>query len=40
MRDLLFVLGTVAFFAAMLLYIRGCEALGRNPGAAGEERTL
>jgi len=30
MPDLLYVLGTVAFFAAMLVYLRGCERLGRG----------
>jgi hypothetical protein len=28
--DLLYVGGTVAFFAAMLAYVRGCERLGRH----------
>ncbi len=34
MLDLLYVLGTLAFFAAMLAYVRGCEGLGRrsDPG--------
>ena len=30
MTDLLYVLGTIAFFAAMLAYVRGLEALGRR----------
>ena len=30
MLDLAYVLGTVAFFAAMLAYVRGCERLGRT----------
>jgi hypothetical protein len=28
--DLLYVAGILAFFAAMLAYVRGCERLGRN----------
>jgi hypothetical protein len=34
--DLLYLLGTVVFFAAMLAYVRGCERLGRG-GSDGEE---
>ena len=30
MLDLLYVTGTVVFFALMLAYIRGCEALGHD----------
>jgi len=30
MLDLVYVLGTVAFFIAMLGYVRGCQALGRR----------
>jgi hypothetical protein len=29
MYDLLYVLGTIAFFALMLGYVRACEGLGR-----------
>ena len=29
MLDLAYGVGTVAFFAAMLAYVRGCERLGR-----------
>ena len=29
MLDLLYIAITIAFFAIMLAYIRGCEALGR-----------
>jgi hypothetical protein len=36
MIDLLYLLGTIAFFAAMLAYVRGCERLGRS---SGEEKT-
>jgi hypothetical protein len=28
--DLSYLAGTVAFFAAMLAYVRGCERLGRR----------
>jgi hypothetical protein len=37
MRDLLYVLGTLAFFAARLAYVRGLRRLGRAPGP-GDER--
>lgn len=30
MLDLAYVLGTTAFFAAMLAYVRGCDRLGRG----------
>jgi hypothetical protein len=30
MPDLLYVLGTIAFFTAMLAYVRGCARLGRS----------
>jgi hypothetical protein len=30
MTDLVYVLGTVAFFGLMLLYIAGCDRLGRS----------
>ena len=30
MLDLVYVAVTVAFFALMLAYVRGCERLGRN----------
>lgn len=35
MIDLAYVLGTVAFFALMLAYVRGCERLGRAAAADG-----
>ena len=38
MLDLLYVLGNVGFFALMIAYVRGCEALGRDSDQA-EERT-
>ena len=33
--DILYLAGTLGFFAAMLAYVRGCERLGRarRPGA-------
>ena len=37
MPDLLYLLGTVAFFAAMLGYVRGCERLGRGTDTEGHE---
>jgi hypothetical protein len=33
MLDLWYVLGTVVFFIAMIAYVRGCEALGRDSGS-------
>ena len=36
MRDVAYILLTVAFFALMLAYVRGCEYLGRD--ATGEEK--
>ena len=38
MLDLLYVIGILAFFALMLAYVRGCEALGRETDH-GEGRT-
>ena len=35
MIDGLYVLGTIVFFALMLLYVRACERLGDAPGAGG-----
>jgi hypothetical protein len=37
--DLLYVLGTIVFFGAMLAYIRACEALGHDSEGV-EDRTL
>ena len=31
MIDLIYVLATLAFFALMLVYVAGCERLGRSP---------
>ena len=33
MIDLIYVVGTIAFFALMLLYVRACERLGRTASA-------
>lgn len=38
MLDILYIAITVAFFALMLAYVRGCERLGRDV-AGSEERT-
>jgi hypothetical protein len=35
MRDVLYVVGTIAFFALMLAFVRGCERLGER--AADQE---
>jgi hypothetical protein len=36
MLDLVYIAGSVVFFAVMLLYVRGCAALGRRGDAEGE----
>jgi hypothetical protein len=36
MIDLCYVLGTLGFFAAMLAYLRGLEALGRRADGESE----
>lgn len=36
MLDVIYVLATLGFFAAMLAYVRGCEALGRDDTFAAE----
>ena len=33
MRDLLYIVGTIAFFALMALYVRACESLGARHDA-------
>jgi hypothetical protein len=38
MLDVLYVIGTVAFFGLMLAYIRACEGLGHD-AEHGEDRT-
>lgn len=37
MYDLLYIAGTVAFFALMLAYVAGCSALARDADAAIED---
>ncbi len=37
MLDLVYILVTLAFFGLMLLYVRGCERLGKD-GTGEEER--
>lgn len=37
MRDLLYVAGTVFFFAAMFAYVRACESLGKGGAEADRE---
>jgi hypothetical protein len=34
MLDLVYVLVTLVFFGAMLLYVRGCDRLGHRNGSA------
>jgi hypothetical protein len=34
MLDVIYLLASAGFFAAMLAYVRGCEALGRQAGEA------
>ena len=36
MNDLIYVIGTIAFFALMIAYVRGCDRLGH---AASEGRS-
>lgn len=36
MIDVMYLLGTLAFFALMLAYVRGCELLGRSEPLNGE----
>ena len=38
MMDVLYVAGSIGFFALMLAYVRACEALGHDPDRA-EDRT-
>lgn len=37
MLDALYVLATIAFFAIMILYVRGCQRLGEQPGTGEAE---
>ena len=36
--DVIYIVGSVAFFAIMLLYVRACAALGRRGEADGEQK--
>jgi hypothetical protein len=38
MMDVLYVIGSLAFFALMLAYVRACESLGHD-AEHGEDRT-
>jgi hypothetical protein len=37
MYDLLYILGTIAFFALMVAYIAGCASLGATADAPAED---
>lgn len=37
MIDILYLLGSVGFFAAMLAYVKGLERLGRRSGEGGRQ---
>lgn len=37
MMDVVYIVGTIAFFALMLAYVRACEGLGHD-AEHGEER--
>jgi len=37
MYDLLYIAGTIVFFALMLAYVAGCRSLGRDADAAAEK---
>ncbi len=37
MPDLLYLLGSIAFFGLMIAYVRACEALGHGHDDAGRE---
>ena len=38
MLDIIYVLGTVAFFALMLGYVAGCERLGRSSDSTSDSQ--
>jgi hypothetical protein len=40
MIDLAYLLGTLAFFAAMLAYVRACAAIGRGSESGGSSDHL
>ncbi len=38
MLDAIYILGTIAFFALMLAYVRACAALGRSASTNGDRQ--
>jgi hypothetical protein len=38
MLDLVYLLATLAFFMAMLFYVRGCNRLGHRKGSEGGQQ--
>jgi hypothetical protein len=38
MLDLMYIVITIAFFALMLAYVRGCEAVAHKQDTDGEQR--
>jgi hypothetical protein len=38
MRDLLYLLSTIIFFAIMLAYVRGMQRLGQGPSSHDQSR--
>jgi len=38
MADVSYVLGAVAFFGLMILYVRACDALGRGKADGDQDR--
>jgi hypothetical protein len=36
MYDLLYIAGTIVFFALMLAYVAGCQSLGREDDASAQ----
>lgn len=38
MRDLIYILGTIAFFVLMLAYVAGCERLGRSSDVTSDSK--
>lgn len=39
MKDIAYVLGTLAFFASMLAFVAGCARLGRTADSESAEET-
>ena len=40
MMDLIYVIGTVVFFALMIAYVAGCDRLGRIPDVERVEEDM